>query len=124
MQRSLVYPPQVLTGLKPFHRMHGVTFISPVLRGKRPEKPPHAETLGFSDALWGLVQSCWSATSTDRPTARELLDQLSLDSPGWIPPTEYPIPVTDASSTTGSDSSDSQESLESSTGAVSTPIIR
>ena len=108
-RRSFIYPSQVLTGLKPFHHMHGITFMLPMLRGKRPEKPPHAETLGFSDALWGLVQSCWSATSTDRPTAQELFNQLSLDSPGWISPTEYPITVTDVSGAADFDSSGSSQ---------------
>ena len=99
--------PQVLTGLKPFYDMRGITFISPVGRGKRPEKPPHAESLGFSGALWGLVQLCWSATGSSRPTARELFEQLSIDSPHWVSPAQYPIPGTDASSAADSDSSGS-----------------
>ena len=103
--RSPVYTSQVLTGLKPFHHLRGITFILPVLRGKRPEKPLGAESLGISDVLWELVQSCWSPKSSSRPTARELLEQLSLDYPAWVPPKEYPIPVTDSSSATDSDSS-------------------
>ena len=118
-RRSLIYTFQVLTGLTPFYNMPGVTFILPVLRGRRPEKPPHAETLGFSDALWELVQSCWSATSSSRPTARELLEQFSLDSPGWVPPMEYPVAVINASGAANSDSSgSSQGSLASWTGKL------
>ena len=118
LPQPLIYPPKVLTGLKPFHHMPRPTFIPPVLRGKRPEKPAHAESLGFSDTLWGLVQLCWSATGTSRPTARELLERLSLDSPGWVPPAEYPIRTTNASSpATDSDSSGSSRgSPASSTG--------
>lgn len=86
--------------------MDGITFIPPVVRGKRPEKPPHAESLGFSDTLWGLVRLCWSAARSNRPAARELLEQLSLDSLAWVPPTEYPVSVTSA---TDSDSSGSSQ---------------
>lgn len=87
--------------------MLGHTFIPPVLRGRRPEKPPRAAALGFSNTLWGLVQLCWDVASSSRPTARELLEQLSIDSPAWIPPTEYPVLATNASRSTDSDSSDS-----------------
>ena len=81
--------------------MHDITFIPPVLRGERPEKPPDAGSLGFSDTLWGLVQSCWGEKSSTRPTARELLDHLSIISPTWRPPTVYPAVMNDTTSTTG-----------------------
>ena len=89
--------------------MRGITFILPAaLRGTRPEKPSNAESLGFSDTLWELVQSCWSATRSNRPTAQELLEQLSLDSLAWVPPIEYPILTTSA---TNSDSSCSSQGI-------------
>ncbi|KAF9790663.1 kinase-like domain-containing protein [Thelephora terrestris] len=91
---------EVLTGLKPFHGMHGLTFIMSVLdRGVHPDKPLDAEAWGFSDALWELVMLCWSHTSSSRPTARELLDYFSRASPDWVSPAEYPVPVTEVSST-------------------------
>jgi len=107
---------EVLTGLKPFYHMPCLTFIPPVLRGVRPDKPLHARTLGFSDTLWELVELCWSRTSSSRPTAGELLDYLSNASPNWVPPAEYPIPVTETSRTADSDSGSSQG--ESSTSEV------
>ena len=114
---ALVYPSQVLTGLRPFHRLHGYTPVPAVLRGERPEKPLDAESLGFSHALWGLVQLCWSESSSTRPTARLLLDQLASASLTWVPAPEYPASWADASGTTDSDSSDSLvASLESWTG--------
>ncbi|KAF9790648.1 kinase-like domain-containing protein [Thelephora terrestris] len=98
---------EVLTGLRPFHDMRHLTFIPPVLRGERPEQPPQAESLGISDTIWELVQSCWSETIATRPTARELLDHLSFASPSWRPPTVYPAIVDDADSTASLDSSSS-----------------
>ena len=113
----IYHPSQVLTGLRPFYDMRGITFIPPVVRGKRPEKPPYAESLGFSGALWGLVQLCWSATGSSRPTARELFEQLSIDSPHWDPPAQYPIPGTNTFSAADLDSSgSSQGSMASSKG--------
>ena len=104
LRRSLIYPPQVLTGLKPFHDMPHLTFILPALnRGARPDKPLRAEILGFSDTLWELLELCWSRTSSGRPTARELLDCLSSASSNWVPPAEYPVPMTEASGSTDSD---------------------
>lgn len=100
---------QVLTGLQPFHRMDSPTFILPVVRGKRPEKPPQAGSLGFSDVLWALVQLCWSPDMSSQPTARQMLDQLSLNFPDWDPPTEYPMPVENAPSATNFDPSDSSQ---------------
>jgi hypothetical protein len=111
---SFTYPWQVLTGLVPFHHMAVPTFIAPVVRGRRPEKPAHAKALGFSNILWGLIQSCWSAESSSRPTALELSERLSLDSLNWDPPTEYPMSVIDVSSSDSSGSSyGSLESLMS-----------
>ena len=116
-RQSLIYPPQVLTGLKPFHDMPHLTFILPVLRGVHPDKPRHAGALGFSDTLWELVELCWSRVSSIRPTAGELLDYLSRSSPNWAPPAEYPVSVTEESSTTDSDSSGPSQG-ESSTSEV------
>ena len=117
-RRSLIHTLQVLTGLKPFHDMPGLTFILPVLnRGGHPIKPLHAETLGFSEALWELVTLCWSHASASRPTARKLLDYLSSASYNWVPPGDYPVPVTEASSSIDSESdwsgSSQRESLTS-----------
>ena len=107
MRWSLSYTPQVLTGLRPFYHVHACTPIPAILRGERPEKPSQAESLGFSDTLWGLVQLCWSEMSSTRPTAQELLDHLSFASPKWIPPTVYPVIVTDSSRIFGLTSSGS-----------------
>ena len=97
--------PQVLTGLRPFQHMFAYMPVSAILRGERPEKPSGAESLGFSDTLWGLVRSCWSESSSARPTARQLLSYLSLVTPSWVPPPVYPVIATDTDEVTGSHSS-------------------
>ena len=52
--------------------------------------------------FWGLMQSCWSETTSTRPTARQLLEYLSLASPTWAPPAVYPVVVVDPPSTADS----------------------
>ena len=87
--------------------MYGYTPVPAVLRGERPEKPLDAESLGFSQTLWRLVQLCWSEASSARPTAQWLFDYLSAASLNWVPPPVYPTNGTDTPSSTGSDSSGS-----------------
>ena len=91
--QSFVDPSQVLTGRRPFHDLCGYTPVAAVLRGERPEKPLDTESLGLSDVVWGLVQSCWSESPSSRPTARQLLDCLSSASLTWVPPLSRVYPA-------------------------------
>ena len=118
-----VRPSQVLTGLRPFHRLHIYGTVSAVIRGEHPEKPLGAESLGFSHALWGLLQLCWSKSSPARPTARQMLNYLSIASLVWDPPPVYPVIGIDAFGITGSDSSGSLETpLTNWTDVVCEPV--
>ena len=110
--RSLKLPlftwSQVLTGLRPFYRKFPPTAVpAAILKGERPERPLDAESLGFSDALWELVESCWSESMSARPTAQRLFDCLSPASLAWIPPPVYPVASGDIEDTTSSGSSGS-----------------
>jgi len=87
---SLINSSQVLTGLRPFYHLHAYTPVLAIVRGERPGKPLDAGSLGFSNALWELVQSCWRELSSARPTTRLLLDYLSHASLTWVPPPVYP----------------------------------
>jgi len=87
----LTHQSQVLTGLRPFHHLYTYEPVPAVLRGERPEMPLDAESLGFSRELWGLIQLCWSGSSSARPTARRLFDYLSPASLSWVPPPAYPM---------------------------------
>ena len=60
-------------------------------RGKRPKKPPNAQSLGFSDTLWELVFRCWDESPASRPTAQQLLHCLRDASRTWVSPPEYPV---------------------------------
>ena len=104
LRLSIIHPSQVLTGLRPFHHLCAYAPVPAVLRGERPGKPLDAESLGFSHALWGLVQLCWSEPISNRPTAQLLFDHLSSAAFTWVPPQAYPAVGTDAFSVTDSNS--------------------
>ena len=90
-QQTFIDPSQVLTGRRPFHGQSALQVMLAVATGGHPVKPLHATSLGFSDELWALVQSCWSRLGSERPTAQGLLDYLSRASPDWVPPPPYPV---------------------------------
>lgn len=75
----------MLTGLVPFHRLRSPIVAFAILRGERPKKPQKASFLGFTDTLWGLLQSCWSEKGSERPSARQLFDYLRPASLAWAP---------------------------------------
>jgi len=95
---------EILTGLPPFYHMLAYSPVVAVLSGERPEKPLNAESLGFSDVLWRLLQSCWSESRLMRPTAQQLFDYLSFAAPSWVPPPVYPIILIDTLNVTSVDS--------------------
>jgi len=93
---------QVLGGLLPFHHLRSPAVACMILRGDRPGKPVNASSLGFTDTLWGLVQSCWNESAAARPTAQQLLDYLRPASGTWVPPKLRPT-AEGAASTLSSD---------------------
>ncbi|CAL1703188.1 unnamed protein product [Somion occarium] len=48
-----------------------------ILAGKRPSRPTVATGKAMSDALWALVQQCWSQDLSQRPNASVLVESLS-----------------------------------------------
>lgn len=76
----------------PFHRLGPFAAVVAIQKGERPRKPESAESLGFSDILWRLVQMCWSESPSARPTARDLLRHIQDASHTWVSPPEYPAP--------------------------------
>ncbi|KAF9777894.1 kinase-like domain-containing protein [Thelephora terrestris] len=95
---------EVLTGLRPFHRLHGYAPMLATLSGERPKKPPGAESLGFSRELWGLIELCWSKSTSSRSTAQRLYDCISPASLSWDPPQTYPVVGTEVEDVTETDS--------------------
>jgi len=54
-----------------------------VLDGKRPQKPEAAESLGFTDELWTIVEQCWLADADTRPDVGTVLSHLNHATWSW-----------------------------------------
>lgn len=49
-----------------------------VLRGDRPERPTNGSGQPMGDPLWRLLESCWHASASQRPSISEVVDRLKL----------------------------------------------
>ncbi|KAK6992510.1 kinase domain-containing protein [Favolaschia claudopus] len=79
---------EILTGKIPFYECSNeIKVMMNVMAGKRPSRPSGTEAL---DCLWELIQRCWNGDPTMRPSATEIVGQL----------TEPKIGATTTSSTT------------------------
>ena len=89
--RSNVHPLQVLTCETPFHGIRQSALAYHVLRGKRPDKPDNAASIGLSDSLWNFVQRCWDGKMELRPQVGEVVANLKEAAGNWdglMPPHE------------------------------------
>ena len=75
---------QVLSGNSPFwHIENPGAVILAITKGRRPEKPDTAESLGFTDDLWKTLQQCWSTDFNARPDVRTILCHLNHAAWSW-----------------------------------------
>ena len=74
---------QVLTGKSPFNHTTVHECIHAIIEGVRPERPKDAEVIGLSDALWKLIQACWSEDRTQRPSIRVIVDVVDAAAAKW-----------------------------------------
>ncbi|KAF9034716.1 kinase-like protein [Hymenopellis radicata] len=86
---------ELYTGRAPFHDIvHETQIILEVIEGQRPDRPTYTDPI-LSDALWQLVQACWSGKSSDRPATSDvvsILKELSQPPLRALPMLEVPIP--------------------------------
>ena len=69
---------QVLCGNVPYGEItNRAAVINAVMNGRRPQKPEAAESLGFTDELWKIVERCWSVDAGTRPDVRTVLSHLN-----------------------------------------------
>lgn len=57
--------------------------VEAVITGVRPKKPHAAESLGFTDGLWRIVQRSWMVDPEARPDVKALLFHLSHAASTW-----------------------------------------
>ena len=71
---------EIFSGLIPYHEFEGSSFdlLMEISRGKRPDITEIAEIDG---SLLTLITNMWESKPSDRPTMREVLDQLYRSDP-------------------------------------------
>lgn len=71
---------KICTGRVPFdHIKRDLAVITCVLRGRRPKRPTALVGSAMSDALWAVMERCWSADPKQRPPLSAIL--TTLDTP-------------------------------------------
>ena len=82
---------QVLCGVIPYSSFKAsVMVMFSILEGVRPQKPDVAESLGFTNELWGMVEHCWLEGPDERPEVGEILHCLERAAQAWD---TRPLPV-------------------------------
>ena len=74
-----------------------------VLGGDRPQKPEAAESLGFTDELWSMLERCWEDDRDERPEVGEVLRCLESAAQAWDTRPPPPHRATDTDSSYGSE---------------------
>ncbi|KAJ7359530.1 kinase-like domain-containing protein [Mycena albidolilacea] len=65
---------EILTGKAPFFEIpRDITVTFKVVEGLRPSRP---DTIPVDDDLWRLLQDCWQATPSDRPSISQIIQRL------------------------------------------------
>ncbi|KAJ8083243.1 hypothetical protein PM082_009115 [Marasmius tenuissimus] len=76
---------EIFTGLQPFPEYANEMAVAfSVAQGKRPSRPEGAPEL--SNALWALMNTCWDAKPSSRPTAGHVLEKVKGISPKELTP--------------------------------------
>ncbi|EMD31962.1 hypothetical protein CERSUDRAFT_59360 [Gelatoporia subvermispora B] len=86
---------EVFTGLIPFHecRYDGIVILG-VMSGVRPDRPSTSDALsiGLNDAMWALMEKCWSHNPSQRPDIDGVLAVLmSQDVEPEYRPSSWPL---------------------------------
>ncbi|KAJ7050807.1 kinase-like domain-containing protein [Mycena amicta] len=69
---------EILTGKVPFHDLRNdMAVMMAVARGRRPLQPTSCSGTMALDSLWELMENCWQQQVEMRPTASDLVEQLT-----------------------------------------------
>ncbi|KAG5352829.1 hypothetical protein C0989_000280 [Termitomyces sp. Mn162] len=87
---------EVFTGSIPLDHLHNdVTVLYQVKMGARPGRPPSSSkswsSWGLTEDIWLIMEDCWKANPTDRPTIDSVLSRLHSDEMYSMEEIEYPL---------------------------------
>lgn len=70
---------QIFSGEVPFHECeHEESIPLYIIQNRRPERPTHerSQSRGLNDAIWSIVESCWSPEPELRPSASQVVASI------------------------------------------------
>ncbi|KZT74037.1 kinase-like protein [Daedalea quercina L-15889] len=75
---------EIFSGKVPFSETRReVAIVRRIIAGDRPARPREATVLGLSDSIWSMIEQCWSAEPSTRPTISQVIatleDEWGLD---------------------------------------------
>ena len=74
----------MLTGAPPFaNRQKPEVAFNVVLEGKRPTRPNNSESLGITNVIWNLMESCWAKDVSSRPKVGHVVNRLKGVAKHW-----------------------------------------
>ncbi|EIN07908.1 kinase-like protein, partial [Punctularia strigosozonata HHB-11173 SS5] len=69
---------EIFEGRIPFHEIRvDYVVVLKIKDGVRPPRPADTTGLGLDDEMWGLIQDCWTADPSQRPTMSRVLARLT-----------------------------------------------
>ncbi|KAJ7120685.1 kinase-like domain-containing protein [Mycena crocata] len=73
---------EIFSGKRPFHELVLPAVPAQVIAGERPKRPARGSTpQEITDKLWSVITSCWRRDVMARPSAKEILHELSVPPP-------------------------------------------
>jgi hypothetical protein len=92
---SVLIVPQMFVHSPPFYELDGMAPMLQIISGRRPTRPAFSACHGqvLPDALWDLINACWSHAPGDRPEIAIALDRLrAMSSNVRFPPALVKMP--------------------------------
>ena len=97
---------EVLSGHLPFYQFANRVISGKILRGDRPERPQGIEGVWFTDEIWEILVSCWTAQPEIRPSIEDVLQCLRRASGSWKPPSPQLLAILSTASSLTQELSD------------------
>ena len=97
---------EVLSRRIPFYRYKDFAIVGRVIKGERPERPQGPEgVVGFTDAVWEVLELCWKSLPRDRPSIEDVLKCMKKAATSWTPPSPLSTGVSSTADSPTSDTS-------------------
>ena len=117
---------QIFSGQLPFHDIkNDYRVMAAVTKGARPSRPLHdlSRIRGLDDAVWNIIESCWSQEPSDRWSTSQIVESLRLSQDLALADDQRPLDEFDASFPTRTVHSQAEHPFSSLVGLVDGPVV-